>query len=70
LIVHCCAFDDDDDVVNFVCELCETGDEASDGGDEITDVLLKSLPGSRKMSMRRSVLMRLPLMDVILSRHV
>lgn len=67
---HCA--DDDDDVVNLVCELlerlCEIGVDA--GGDESTDVLLNSLPVSRKMSMRRSLLMRLPLSDVILSRHV
>lgn len=67
---HCAV--DDDDVVNLVCELlkilCEMGDDVGD--DEITDVLLNSLPESRKISMRRSLLMRLPLMDVILSRHV
>lgn len=67
-----CAVDDDDDVFDLVCDLlkifCEIGDDAGD--DEITDVLLKSLPESRKMSMRRSLLIRLPLIEVILSRHV
>jgi hypothetical protein len=67
---HCAV--DDDDVVNLVCELlkifCEMGDDAGD--DEITDVLLKTLPESRKMSMRRSLFTRLPLIDVILSRQV
>lgn len=66
---HCAV---DDDVVNLVCELlkilCEIGDDAGD--DEITDVLLNSLPVSRKMSIRRSLFIRLPLIDVILSRHV
>lgn len=65
---HCAV---DDDVGSFFCELlelCEIGDDAGD--DEITDVLLNSLPVSRKMSIRRSLLIRLPLIDVILSRHV
>lgn len=70
------SYDDYDDVVDdvndLVCDLlrlcCEIGDDV--GCEEITDVLLNSLPVSRKMSMRRSLLMRLPLIDVILSRHV
>lgn len=66
---HCAIYDD---VGNLFCELlellCEIGDDAGD--DEITDVLLNSLPVSRKMSIRRSLLIRLPLIDVILSRQV
>lgn len=69
------AFDDadgvDDDevdevVVNLDCELCEMGDDVAGLFD---DVLLK-LPKSLKMSMRRSLLYRLPLTVVILSRQL
>lgn len=68
------AFDDadgvDDDevdevVVNLDCELCEIGDDVG----LFDDVLLK-LPKSLKMSMRRSLLYRLPLTVVILSRQL
>lgn len=61
-----CADDSDDG--SLVCELCDNGDVFN--ADEITDVLLKSLPGSRKMSILRSLFTRLPLIDVILSRQV
>lgn len=73
------AFDDadgvDDDevdevVVNLDCEslnlLCDMGDDVAGLFDE---VLLK-LPKSLKMSMRRSLLYRLPLTVVILSRQL
>lgn len=69
---HYCAVDDDDVVKGGDCELlrtalCEIGDDADD---EITDVLLNRLPGSRKISIRRSLFCRLLLIDVILSRQV
>lgn len=73
---HYCALDDDDVVKEGDCELlrtalCEIGDDADDDcDDEITDVLLNRLPGSRKISIRRSLFCRLLLIDVILSRHV
>jgi hypothetical protein len=61
---------DDDDVCELLSStFCEIGDDDASCG-EITDVLLNSLPGSRKMSIRRSLFTRLPFIDVILSRHV